>query len=236
MVELLDLEVAPRQRMRAKNLSCFYLPGDASGSGFGSTVIREDGIEYKAGTWNQDWGEESSNFREAENLVRRIEVLVIKGRLGGREVFVFTDNFVFESTYYKGYSKLSPKLSDIIMLLHKAERDGEIILHVIHVAGTRMKSWVVDGLSRGDLMEVIMGVKDPLSFIPLASGETERSQGSVKNWVDSWWAEWSDVSLTKVGKDEWFELKKVEGGRLWITPPATMETIMEVFNEAKECF
>ena len=26
LVELLDLEVAPRQRMRAKNLSCFYLP------------------------------------------------------------------------------------------------------------------------------------------------------------------------------------------------------------------
>ena len=55
LVELLDLEVAPRQRMRAKNLSCLYLPGDASGSGFGSAVIGEDGIEYKAGTWNQDF-------------------------------------------------------------------------------------------------------------------------------------------------------------------------------------
>ena len=50
--------------MWAKNLSCFYLPGDASDSGFGSAVIGEDGIEYEAGTWNQDWREESSNFRE----------------------------------------------------------------------------------------------------------------------------------------------------------------------------
>ena len=44
-------------------------------------------------------------------------------------MFIFTDNFVLESTYYNGYSKLSPKLSDIIMRLHKAERDGDIILH-----------------------------------------------------------------------------------------------------------
>ena len=82
-------------------------------------MIGEDGIEYEAGTWNQYWREESSNFREADNLVRRIEVLVREGRLGGREVFIFPENFVFESTYYKGYSKLSPKLSDIIMRLHK---------------------------------------------------------------------------------------------------------------------
>ena len=57
LVELLDLEVAPRQRMRANNLSFLYLPGDASSSGFGSAVIGEDGIEYEAGTWNQDWRE-----------------------------------------------------------------------------------------------------------------------------------------------------------------------------------
>ena len=49
--------------------------------------------------------------------------------------------------------------------------------------------------------------------------------------MDSWWEEWSDISLTKVGKNEWFKLKKLEGGRLWMPPPATMETIMEFFNE-----
>ena len=62
-------------------------------------------------------------------MVRRIEVLVREGRLGCREVFIFTDNFVFGSTYYKGYSKISPKILDIIMRLHKVEIDGDIILH-----------------------------------------------------------------------------------------------------------
>ena len=69
LVELLDLEVDPRQRMREKNFSCFYLPGDASGSGFGSAVIREDGIEYKGGTWNQD-------FYPADQVVCLPEVII----------------------------------------------------------------------------------------------------------------------------------------------------------------
>ena len=41
----------------------------------------------------------------------------------GREVFIFTETFVFKSTYYKGYSKLSPKLSDIIILFNLGEAD-----------------------------------------------------------------------------------------------------------------
>ena len=231
LVELLDLEVAPRQRLREKIVSCFYLPGDASGLCFGSALIGEEGIKYEAGTWDQAWREESSNFREVDNLVCRIDTLVGEGSLGGREVFIFTDNFVFESTYNNDYSKLSPKLSDTIMHLHKAERDGDITLHVIRVAGTRMKSWGVDGLSRGDLLEGMMGGQYPLSFIPLSIGANERSSGRVKEWVDSSWSEWSDISLTEVGKDEMFELKDMKGGRLWMPPPAAMETVIELFNE-----
>ena len=117
------------------------------------------------------------------------------------------------------------------MRLHKVERDGDIILHVIHVAGSRLKSWGVDGLSRGDLLEGMMGGQDPLSFIPLAVGANGSSGGRVREWVDSWWSEWSDVSLTEVGKDEMFELKDMKGGRLWMSPPAAMETVMELFNE-----
>ena len=70
---------------------------------------------------------------------------------------------------YKGHSG-SKKLSDIMFCLHKTERDRGFKLHVIHVAGTRMKSWGVDGLSRGDLMESMMAGKDPLSFILLSKG------------------------------------------------------------------
>ena len=63
--------------MRAREvLQVLYLPGDASGAGFGSAIIRKDGIMYKPGTWTTEWAHESSNFREADNLVTKIEMLV----------------------------------------------------------------------------------------------------------------------------------------------------------------
>ena len=45
-----------------------------------------------------------------------------EGRLEGKELFLVTDNEVFEGTYYKGHSK-SPKLNDIVFRLHKLERE-----------------------------------------------------------------------------------------------------------------
>ena len=82
----------PRGRLRPENtLVALYLPGDASGSGFGSVVINKEGIIYQSGTWAQDWREESSNFRESDNLVMRIETLVKNGTATNHEVFVFTD-------------------------------------------------------------------------------------------------------------------------------------------------
>ena len=231
LMELTALADPPRHLFRVGALmAAFYVPGDASGSGFGSAVIGEHGIEYQSGTWSGDWRGESSNFREADNLVRRLEEMVASGTASSQEVFLFTDNLVFESCYYKGHS-VSEKLSDIIFRLHKAQRDGGLQLHVIHVAGTRMKAWGVDGLSRGDLMEGMMAGKDALSFIPLAEGANERSGGAVRGWVDSWWGDWCGAPLTEVDKDHWFILNKVSGPRLWMPPPAAMATVMEVFNE-----
>ena len=42
--------------------------------------------------------------------------------------------------------------------LHKLrlQREGGLILHVIHIAGTRIKNRGVDGLSRGDLLDGMM--------------------------------------------------------------------------------
>ena len=91
-------------------------------------------------------------------------------------------SYVFKACYYKGHSA-SEKLSYIIFRLHKVERDRKFKLHVIHMAGTRMKTWRIDGLSRGDLMEGMMAGKNSLSFIPLAEGANQRSTGAVKKWV-----------------------------------------------------
>ena len=82
---------------------------------------------------------------------------------------MFTDNLGFELCYYQGHS-VSKKLSDIVFWLHKAQRDGGLKLPVVHVAGTRMNDWGVDGFSRGDRMEGMMVGKDTLSFIPLYEG------------------------------------------------------------------
>ena len=163
-----------------------YLTGDASGGGFISVLIKARGILYESGMWTTDWKKESSNFREADNLVRKIEALVEAGDIQGQEVSLFTDNSAFESTYYQGYS--TPwKLSGIILQLYQVIRDGALILHVIHVVGTYTKAWGVDGLSRGGLLEGIMSGEDPRSLVPLAKGADKRPEGKVRKWVRSWW-------------------------------------------------
>ena len=94
---------------------------------------------YKSGTWKEDWANESSNLREADNLVIKIEASVKEGEIQGQEVFLFTDISTVGFTYYKGYLS-SWKLSAIILRLYQAIRDGDLILHVIHMAGTFMQA------------------------------------------------------------------------------------------------
>ena len=149
----------------------------------------------------------------------KIESLARKGTIRGQGVFLFTDNSMFKFTYYRGYST-SWKLSAIIICLYQAIRDVDLILHVIHVAGTHMKAWGVDGLSRDDILEGMMAGEDPLSFIPLSEGANEGSQGRIEEWVRSWWKDsdgkkgWGDTPLMEVTKDNLFDLHKVEGRRL----------------------
>ena len=46
----------------------------------------------------------SSNFREFRNLVETLEYMGIKEDLEGCEIFIFTDNTVFETIVAKGFS------------------------------------------------------------------------------------------------------------------------------------
>ena len=155
---------------------------------------------YESGAWNLERREKSPNCREAENLTDRLERLVASGSLHDHKVFLITYNSSFEGAYYKGHSP-SRQLSEIVFRVHKAERDGGFILHVIHISGKRMKASGVDGLSQGDLTEGMMGGKDPLSFIPFHLGADERANGLVGTWVQSWWrtkkgAEFGGLPLT----------------------------------------
>ena len=52
---------------------------DASGSGFGSTLLVKEKIKYRIGTWSSLEDSNSSNWREFENLVCEVEEAGKKG-------------------------------------------------------------------------------------------------------------------------------------------------------------
>ena len=96
--------------------------------------MEQYGIDYESGAWNLQWCQNYSNCQEAENLADRLERLVLDRSLVDHEVFLITDNSAFEGAYYKGHSP-SWHLSEIVFRVHKAERDGGFLLHVIHISG-----------------------------------------------------------------------------------------------------
>ena len=82
MLQLTAPRTPPKERYRASPTSvAYYMLGDASGKAFGSALIGPDKVVYHAGTWTSEWRKESSNFRETDNLVRRVEDLVSDGTL-----------------------------------------------------------------------------------------------------------------------------------------------------------
>jgi hypothetical protein len=153
--ELTSTEEPSKQLYQATHQSTFFVIGDASGKAKGSTVVEQYGVDYESGTWNLKWRLKLLNCREVENLMDRLEHLVGEGSLQNHEVFLITDNLAFKGAYYKGHSP-SRELSDIVFQVHKAQRDGGFVLHVIHISEKRMKVSGVDGLSRGDLTEGMM--------------------------------------------------------------------------------
>ena len=236
LIKLLSGEAPAEQFCRAEGtVTAMYLWGDASGASFGS-LIHEKEIEYEAAEWAGDHQEESSNWREANNLTTREEVMGRQGRLHRRELIIVTDNDTFEKAYYKGHSK-SPKLNSIIFRLHQIARVTGAIIHVIHVAGTRMKEAGVDGLSRGDFLQGIMAGNHPLEYLPLNEDANFRAGGAVKEWADSWWGRGgtkgsvNEKPLKLLSPEDWFTLYENEEPRLWCPPPAAMETVVELFND-----
>jgi hypothetical protein len=184
--ELTSLAKPPKQLYGAVQQSVFFVIGDASGKGKGNAVVAQYGVDYKSGAWNLEWREKSSNCLEAENLTDQLECLVADGLLRNHKVFLVTDNSAFEEGYYKGRSPLR-ELLDIVFQVHKAQRNGGFILHVIHISGKQMKVSGVVVLSRGDLIEGMMAGRDPLLFIPFNKGADDLLGGRVLVWIRSWW-------------------------------------------------
>jgi hypothetical protein len=239
---LLESSAPPKRKVRSsKVLEIFYGFGDASAVGHSTNFqgVRRlenetfevgDRIYYRYGHWCQKVSEESSNYRELLNLVESLEAQVASGRLQGAEVFLFTDNSTAEAVFWKGTSH-SKKLFELMLRLRKVEMDGELLLHVIHVAGTRMIDEGADGGSRGDLSQGAMSGQPVLDFIPLHLSALERS-AEVEPWIRSWWdKERGDlVNLTPEG---WFDEGQTEGCFLWSPPPAAADAVVDQLGEAR---
>lgn len=178
--------------------------GDASKSGFGSTIEVENGIAYRYGIWGTDTRDESSNYRELENLAEALEAEAALNKLQGYEIFLLTDNSTSELAFFKGTSS-SKKLFEIIVRLRCLEMHHECKIHFIHVSGSRMIAQGTDGLSRGDLCEGVMKGKNMLSFVPLHLSARDRAPQML-----DWMADWITPNL-KMGEvieylevEDWF--------------------------------
>ena len=134
---------------------------DASGLGFGSVLWGQGKLVYESGGFNPLYQGISSNFLDEDNLTTRIEESVASRELKGVELFVFTDNLVFESVFYKGTSE-RPFLFELVLRLHQMR--GEIVLYVILIVGTRMIEIEIDGLFMRDNLGGMMRGTNPLSF------------------------------------------------------------------------
>lgn len=119
------------------------------------------------GGWEDKIQKESSNFREAHNLILGVEEALRNGELKeGTELFVFTDNKVAESSFNSGSGK-SKLLHELVKRLRKCMMLGKLIVHFVWIAGRRMIAQGTDSLSRGDVTSGVMRGEDFLDFIPL---------------------------------------------------------------------
>jgi hypothetical protein len=217
----------PRRRARSKFcVEVFYGFGNASCVGsctnFQSVMqgtVNEkpsfdlgDKVYYRYGHWCNVVSEESSNYRELLNLVESLELQVQEGRMFEAEAFLFTDNSTAETVFYKENST-SKKIFELVLRLRRLGMEAKMVLHVIHVAGTRMILEGAEGGSRGDLNQEVMAGQPILDFIPLHLGALDRS-AAVEDWVQSWVGQ----ELTSLTPEGWFDEGQGGGCFLW-TPP-----------------
>lgn len=218
--------------------------GDASGTGFGSTIIQtKQGLKYRVGVWGNDEEGESSNFKELENVVTTIEEEAAAGSFNNSSLFFFTDNTTVEAALYKGNSS-SRKLFDLVVRFRRIQLVYGMQVMVSHVSGKRMIQQGTDGVSRGNMKEGVGSGLDMLQFIPLHQGAIER-HGILLDWIK----EWAGKNVELLSPTQWFtrghdqlgghrdkagfwRIKTKPGVFLWAPPPAAAKAAIEQLRRA----
>jgi hypothetical protein len=217
---------------------------DASGTGFGSTTLGEDGIAYRIGTWESDVDDASSNFREFENVVCALEEEGEQGNLDDAIMFLCTDNSTVEAGLAKGNSS-SQKLFEPVLRVRLLQMRCTCSVVATHVSGKRMVAQGTDGVSRGHLKEGVTTGEDMLSFIPLHLSAVQRSE-KLRGWMQSWLG----IQAEFLEPEDWFErdhdhdggskdgkgfwrTKTRPGTFVWTPPPAAADVALEELRKAR---
>jgi hypothetical protein len=227
---LLAVDKPPLKRARCSRVAtAVYGFVDASGRGFGSTFQIGSKMYFQYGQWPDRISETmSSNWRELDNLVESIEVEVREKGLSDCEIFLFTDNTTAEAAYSKGTSQ-SEWLFDLVLRLRLLEMNNDLIIHVIHVAGTRMQAQGTDGISRGDKSMGVMRGVPMQDFCPLHKTGLERSP-KLKSWLTTATKLLKPVFLEPEG---WFLQGQEAGNFIWSPAPAAADVVVEQLGKAR---
>lgn len=217
---------------------------DAAKSGFGDTYDLGDKVTYRIGVWGADEEDESSNWREFENLVESLEEQGYKGNLKNAVVILATDNQVAETCIYKGNST-SEKLYELIIRLRELEIKYSAIFYITHVSGERMKKQGTDGVSRGRLTEGVSIGQAMSSFCPWHKPPLEVSP-LLSSWLESWLGKKFEILEPKDwyirGHDLWkgqtdslgfWRWETKPGTFVWNLPPGAANVAIEQLRKAR---
>jgi hypothetical protein len=138
-----------------QTLTAYYHFDDALLSGFGATVEHPDGLHMRFGLWGRDEEDQSSNYQELHNLVETVEEEACSGYLIDGKLWILTNNSMVESCFFKGGLSLK-LLHELVLRLRKVELATYFVLHVVHVAETRMIAQGTNGLSQGTFLEGVV--------------------------------------------------------------------------------
>ena len=238
--QLVGPERPPLKRVRcSRSATVLYGFGDASGTGFATTLQRAGSseIEVEFGQWPSTVASEmSSNWKELNNFVELLERKGREGRLNDLELFLATDNMVTERAFFKGYSGF-PVLDALVLRLRVLELTYHFLLHITHVSGRRMIQQGTDGASRGDQGTGSMTGIPIREFLPLHLDAFSRWE-PLKGWIREICS--GLAPLTFLDPDGWFTKAHSPGNFVWVPPPAAAEVVVEQLSMARikrpECF
>jgi hypothetical protein len=201
-----------------------YIIGDASAEGHGAGCQYPSLIfEGRDGLWTQEFSKNTSNLREAQNLVNYAMHDIQAHKHDGCEVWIFTDNSVFSYVFQKGLST-SKDLFYLVLELRMLARQHEVFLRMCHISGNRMIASGMDGWSRGNYNAGLSLGYDVRDFLPLDRSAFDVGEGPLVGWFKSWMG--SDYSAP-LEPEGWFEEGHLPGVHIWSPPPAAALIVLK---------